>query len=159
MASFDLQGWIGRNSREIRWPEISSCAKALKSEHSFKRVGAMGYCYGGWGCFQLGSKDNLLVDAISMAHPSLVQKVEIENVGVPVQILAPEHDQVFTPELKEYCNKVIPTLGVEYDYQHFPGMNHGFASRGNPNSKAEEQALVRAKNAAVHWFKQYLHPQ
>lgn len=90
--SFDLRSWLGRNSRSIRWPEISSCAKALKSEHNFKRVGAMGYCYGGWGCFQLGAKADPLVDAISMAHPSLVEQSEIDGVGVPTQILAPEFD-------------------------------------------------------------------
>lgn len=66
---------------------------------------------------------------------------------------------MFTPDQKEYCNKVIPTLGVDYDYQHFPGMHHGFACKGNPNNKAEEEGLVRAKNAAVHWFRQYLHEQ
>jgi hypothetical protein len=33
---------------------------------------------------------------------------------------------MFTPELKEFSNKVIPTLGVPYDYQDFPGVEHSF---------------------------------
>ena len=53
---FDLPAFIGRNSKEIRWPEISAAAKALKQEHGFKKVGAIGFCYGGWAVFQLGSK-------------------------------------------------------------------------------------------------------
>ena len=40
------------------------------------------------------------MDCISTAHPSWLTKEEIEGVGVPVQILAPEIDPVFTPELK-----------------------------------------------------------
>lgn len=118
--------FIGRNSKEIRWPEIQSAAQGLKSEHGFKKLGAIGFCYGGWAVFQLGAKSKPLVDCISMCHPSLLEKSEIEAVGVPTQIIAPENDFQLTPELKTFCNETIPTLGVEYDYQYFPGLTHGF---------------------------------
>ncbi len=118
--------FIGRNSKEIRWPEIQSAAQGLKSEHGFKKLGAIGFCYGGWAVFQLGAKSKPLVDCISMCHPSLLEKSEIEAVGVPTQIIAPENDFQLTPELKTFCNETIPTLGVEYDYQYFPGLVHGF---------------------------------
>jgi dienelactone hydrolase len=76
---------------------------------------------------------------------------------VPVQILAPEFDAMFTPELKEFSNKAIPTLGVPYDYRTFPGVEHSFATRGDQQSEAQMRALMRAKNAAVYWFRQWLH--
>jgi hypothetical protein len=76
---------------------------------------------------------------------------------VPVQILTPEFDAMFTPELKEFSNKVIPTLGVPYDYQYFPSVKHSFATRGDQQSEAQMRALTRAKNAAVYWFRQWLH--
>jgi len=74
-----------------------------------------------------------------------------------VQILAPEHDPVFTPELKAHANSVIPTLNVEYDYQYFPGLKHGFSTRGDQSDPKQKQGLERAKNAAVGWFAQMLH--
>jgi dienelactone hydrolase len=77
-------------------------------------------------------------------------------VGVPVQILAPEIDPAFTPELKEFANRVIPTLGLPYDYQFFPGVEHAFAARGDPANETERLAMERAKNAALHWFRQWL---
>lgn len=89
---FDLMAFLGKNSKEIRFPEIKAGAIALKNELGYKRVGAIGFCYGGWAVFQLGAKSNPLVDCISMAHPSLMTEAEIEAVGVPVQILAPETD-------------------------------------------------------------------
>lgn len=153
--SFDMMAFLDRHSKDIRGPEIFECAKALRSE--FKKVAVIGYCYGGWGCFQLGAKGNDLVDCISMAHPSGLTEDEIKNVGVPVQIMAPETDPVFTPELKEFANKTIPTLGVEYDYQYFPGLVHGFAVKGDQNNATQKKGLERAKNAAVYWFRQYLH--
>lgn len=152
----DLPGFTVRNSKEHREPEITAFAKALRKE--YQSVGAIGFCYGGWAVFRLGAKaNNGLVDCISTAHPSWLTQSEIEHVGVPVQILAPEIDPVFTPELKEFSNRVIPSLGLEYDYQHFPGLEHAFAVRGNREDKAEMEGLERAKNAAVYWFKQWLH--
>ena len=56
-AKFDIPAFImGRNSKDNRWPEVEACAKALKGELGFKKVGAVGYCYGGWAVFQLGKK-------------------------------------------------------------------------------------------------------
>lgn len=147
--------FIGRNNKDIRYPEMESVFKAVKQSH--KKVGAIGYCYGGWAVFKLGAKGNNYVDAISTAHPSLLTKEEISAVGVPVQILAPETDQMLTPELKEYCNAEIPKLGVEYDYQYFPGLSHGFAVRGDQNNAEQKKGLERAKNSAVYWFSQHLH--
>lgn len=98
-----------------------------------------------------------LVDCISTAHPSFLTKEEMDAVGVPVQIMAPEHDPLFTPDLKAHANTVIPTLDVEYDYQYFPGVSHGFSVKGDQDDARQKKALVRAKNAAVGWFAQHLH--
>lgn len=105
-------------------------------------------------CFSIG---NNLVDCISTAHPSLLLTSEIDAVSVPVQILSPENDPLYTEDLKAYSNKVIPTLGIEYDYQYFPGLAHGFATRGDPNNDVQKKGLERAKNAVVYWFAQHLH--
>jgi dienelactone hydrolase len=53
--------------------------------------------------------------------------------------------------------KVIPTLGVDFDYQYFPGIAHGFAAKGDKNDPKQKLALERAKNSAAAWFAQYLH--
>lgn len=98
-----------------------------------------------------------MVDCISTAHATWLTKSEIEDVAVPVQILAPEIDPEFTPELSEFCNRVISSLGVDYDCQYFPGLTHGFAVRGDRTNEAEMKGLERAKNAAVCWFKLWLH--
>ena len=87
-----------------------------------------------------------------------MEKSEIDSISVPVQICAPEIDPQFTPELKEYTAKVLPKLSVEYDYQYFPGLVHGFAGRGDMKNAAQRKGLERAKNAAVYWFQQHLHP-
>ncbi|KIW70386.1 hypothetical protein PV04_02659 [Phialophora macrospora] len=154
---FDIGAFIGRNNKDIRWPEISSCAKALKAELGFKKVGAIGFCYGGWAVLRLGAKENALVDCVSTAHPALFQNADIDAIGCPVQFIAPEVDNTFTPELKEYALKTLPTLGIDFDYQYFHGLKHGFATRGNVNDPKQKHGLERAKNVAVDWFREYLH--
>ncbi|KAL9072325.1 MAG: hypothetical protein Q9161_003644 [Pseudevernia consocians] len=156
-GKLNLGEFLGRNSKDIRFPEIETCAKALKQEHGFKKLGAMGFCFGGWAVFQLGAKGKNLVDCISTAHPSLTTKEEIDAVAVPVQIIAPEHDPQLTPELKAYVNSVIPGLNLEYDYQYFPGLMHGFAIRCDQNDVKQKKGFERAKNVAVGWFAQFLH--
>jgi len=87
----------------------------------------------------------------------LCTKEEFDAVAVPIQILSPEHDPMYTAELKEHSLKVLPTLGVEFDYQYFPGVAHGFAAKGDSNDAVQRKALERAKNAASGWFSQHLH--
>ncbi|KAG9866686.1 alpha/beta-hydrolase, partial [Aureobasidium melanogenum] len=41
--NFDIMAFIGRNSKEIRFPEITANAKELKS--NYKKVAAIGFCY------------------------------------------------------------------------------------------------------------------
>ncbi|KAF2790254.1 dienelactone hydrolase family protein [Melanomma pulvis-pyrius CBS 109.77] len=153
-AAFDIPAFIGRNNKDLRYPEIKAAAQALKSE--YPKVGAIGYCYGGWAILRLGA-DPSLVDAVSTAHPSLAEKSEFDGVKVPLQILAAETDQTFTPELKEYANKVIPTLGVPYEYVYFPGLVHGFAARGDESNKLQKEGLEKAKNNMVNFFSGFLH--
>jgi dienelactone hydrolase len=156
----DLPGFRARNAREIREPEIFACAEELRTKH--KVLVAVGFCYGGWAVFRLGaardSEDDQrrrpLVDAIAAAHPSLLTKEDIDNVAVPVQILAPEHDPIFNDELKSYTFASLQRRGVPFDWQHFPGVEHACMTRGDENKPGERAAMERGKNAAVAWARQ-----
>jgi dienelactone hydrolase len=155
LKEIDMPGFVGRNNKDLRWPEMLACAKALKA--SYTKVGAIGYCYGGWGCFRLAAKGNNLLDCMTVAHPSIFDKSEIDALGVPTQIIAPERDPQLTPEMKVYCNTVIPTLGIPYRYDYYPGLTHGFAAKGDAKDQVQREGLERAKRAAVGWFNEFLH--
>ena len=92
-----------------------------------------------------------------MGHPSLLIKKDIDEIGVPVQILAPEIDNAFTAELKSHAFETIQKLGVPMDYRHFPGVVHSFCTRGDPEKVGEREAMVQAKNAVVGWMKELLY--
>ncbi|KAI1171451.1 putative hydrolase [Nemania sp. FL0916] len=153
----DLATMAKENSREIRGPEMEACAKALKSTHAFQRLGAIGFCYGGWAVCHLAHKSRALVDAISMGHPSWLVKEDIDNLATPVQILAPEHDHPFPVELKTYTFETLLRLNLAFEYVHYPGVEHGALVRGSEKVEREREAMASAKNSAVAWFRKYLH--
>jgi len=55
----------------------------------YKKVGAIGFCYGGWAVYRLGAKEHQppLVDCVTAGHPSLLIKKDIDEVAVPVSCL------------------------------------------------------------------------
>ncbi|RYP02473.1 hypothetical protein DL765_010739 [Monosporascus sp. GIB2] len=152
----DLPGIMSRNGREIREPEIFDCARELRKKH--KKVGAIGFCYGGWASFRLGAREHNppLVDCISVGHPSLLTKKDIDEVAVPVQVLSPEHDFTYSLEMRLYTFETLMKLSLPFDYQHFPKVEHGCLVRGDEKHPGEREAMLRGKNAAVAWFKQFL---
>lgn len=152
----DLVGFEKRNNRQIREPQILSCAKALREKYA--KVGAIGYCFGGWAVFRLGAKehDPPLVDAISTGHPTWLTKEDIDGIAAPVQILAQEFDVPFSPELKSYAFETIIKKGVMFDYQHYPGVEHACFTRGDPDVKGEREAFEHGKAAAVAWSGRFL---
>ncbi|KAH8680659.1 dienelactone hydrolase [Xylariales sp. PMI_506] len=175
----DTEGFIRRHGREETEAAVFACARALRGVHD--KVGAIGFCYGGWACFRLAAREHPhssttttttttiaaalatplplpLVDCISVAHPSLLTPQDIDEVSprVPVQVLAPERDRVYTPELKLRTFQKLQELGVPFEYRHFPGVEHSSLVRGDERKEGEREAMVAAKNAAVKWFKEHL---
>lgn len=148
----DIPGFAKRNDKAARNDEIFAFARNMKQEH--KSTAAIGICFGGWGAVRLAGKGQNLVDCIVTPHPTFLTKEEIANISVPVQIHAPEHDEQFTWELKYHCNETIPKLGLPYDFQFYPGLEHGFAVRGE--TAQEMKAVTRFKDATVLWLRYFL---
>ena len=44
---FDLMGWIGKHPPEKVEPVMDAAIKTLKEEYGVKKIGAVGYCFGG----------------------------------------------------------------------------------------------------------------
>ena len=114
-AELNLDAYLTANSREARSPEILACARHLRAQCA--KVGAIDYWYGGWAGFHLASEnfnsaDNAqqpLLDCLVIRHPSLLTEGDIDAVSpqVPVQVLAPEVDAMYTPHLEAKTFRVL----------------------------------------------------
>jgi len=154
----DMVGFRDRNTRESREPQIFAAAAALRGQ-GYGKIGAVGYCYGGWGVLRLGGGEKPVVDAIVAGHPSWSTKEDFDGVGVPVQILAPEVDGQFSEEMKGYAFQtlVCGKKSVPVEYVHFPGVAHGCLTKGDEKVEGEREAMAKGKDDAVRWFKLWLH--
>ena len=80
-----------------------------------------------------------------MGHPSMMTEKDINELAVPIQILAPEIDAAFTAELKTHSFETIQKLGLPFDYQHFPGVVHSCFIRGDQHKPGERGAMERGE--------------
>ena len=93
---------------------------------------------------------------MAVGHPAWAEESELRGLGVPTQIVAPEFDKPFNPELRKFANETVPTLGVPYSYQYFPGVVHRFASQPVREDEKEMAAFERAQIVTVSWLRQFL---
>jgi hypothetical protein len=94
------------------------------------------------------------------AHPSIITKEDFDDIKVPIMFLAPEHDGMFTDELKEYAFRKL-VLGerkgeLSVEWVHFPGISHGALTKGDESVQGEREAMVKGKDRAVTWWKEWL---
>jgi dienelactone hydrolase len=157
LPELSLDAYLTANSREVRSPEILACAQHLRAQYS--RVGAIGYCYGGWAGFHpVDNTQQPLLDCLVIGHPSLLTEADIVAVSprVPVMVLAPEVDAMYTPFLKAKTLRVLPEKGVPFVYRHFSGVEHNCFVRGDPEREGERDAMQRGLGAAVGWLGEWL---
>ena len=69
----------------------------------------------------------------------MLTEKDVDEVAVPVQILAPEHDIMFTPELKTYTFEKLQKLSVPFEWMHFPKVEHGCFTRGAEHIPGERE--------------------
>jgi dienelactone hydrolase len=154
-AELDVDGFQARNKHSIREPEIFDCVKKLR-ESGYKKIGAAGYCWGGWGVLRLATEK--LVDCVVCAHPSMVTEADFDGVDVPIMFLQPQHDSMFSNELKLYAFKklVLEKGSLPVEWVHFPGVSHGCLTKGSEDVPGEREAMVKAKDRAVTWWREWL---
>ena len=148
-----------KSSCDVLETRMFEFARLLRTR--FRRLGTVGFCFGGWAVFRLGSKEHHppLVDCITAGHPGFLTKKVIDDIGVPVQILAPQFDPFYTSELKRHSLETIPKVGVPFDYQHFDGVEHACFIRADPERPGEWEAGEKGKSAAVSWLRRFLNDE
>ncbi|KKK22062.1 hypothetical protein P175DRAFT_0462501 [Aspergillus ochraceoroseus IBT 24754] len=161
MSGFDVVGWIneGRDNRgphttqEVD-PIVKAAIQYLKQELGFKKLGAVGYCFGAKYVvrhFQSG------INVGFIAHPSWVDEKELAGVTGPLSIAAALNDDVFPPEKRHKSEEILLDAGSPFQINLFSGsdVGHGFAIRGHLTPETRF-AYDQAFNQAVDWFDKFL---
>ncbi|KAK7184562.1 hypothetical protein DPSP01_009034 [Paraphaeosphaeria sporulosa] len=155
-ADFDLMKWV---QTEMPHPPkvdpiVEATIRHLRGELGVKRLGGVGYCFGGkYVCRWL--KEGKL-DVGYTAHPSFVSTEELEGIKGPLSIAAAETDQIFPAEKRRESEDILQKMNVPYQMNLFSDVEHGFAVRADLSKKPAKFAKEQAFLQAVAWFDEYI---
>jgi len=158
---FDFKGWLtkgtgGNNPHtyEAIDPIVEKSIKYLQ-EQGFKKIGAVGYCFGGKYVARFMPKGKG-IDVGFTAHPSFVEESELAAIEGPLSIAAAETDEIFSAEKRHKSETILVETKQPYQINLYSGVAHGFSVRGDITKKHEKFAKEKAFMQAVQWFDEYL---
>ena len=86
-AGFDFQEWKNKHSTQKIDPIVEKSIAYIKDELKAKKIGGVGYCFGGKYVARFLAKGKGL-DAGYTAHPSFVDASELKGIDGPLSIAA-----------------------------------------------------------------------
>lgn len=165
-GDFDLMAWLtkgtgGNNPHtyEAVDPIVDAAISYLRKEKNIKKIGAVGYCFGGKYVVRYLGASSVKgggIDVGYTAHPSFVDEDELAAIGGPLSISAAETDPIFPKEKRHKSEEILTKVAQPYQMNLFQGVEHGFAVRCDMNVKIQKFAKEQAFLQAVNWFNEYL---
>ncbi|OJJ67561.1 hypothetical protein ASPBRDRAFT_135409 [Aspergillus brasiliensis CBS 101740] len=163
-AGLDLHKWLVGEYHEKKIahtppvidPILEKTIAELRTKYNIKKIGAIGYCFGAKYVVRFLKPEEGKVDVGFLAHPSLVEKEELEAIKGPLAIAAAEKDHVFPAEKRHESEQILETLALPYALTLYGGVGHGFALRGD---LSDPKVLFAKENAFIQglqWFDEHL---
>ena len=156
-GDFDIMAWLknGHESPSVD-PIVDSLIVELRTKYKVKKLGAVGYCFGGKYAVRHLRPDAGKIDVAYTAHPSFVDEEEVLDIKGPLSIAAAEEDSIFPAERRHKTEELLIKVGQPYQINLYSGVEHGFAVRGDLNKQAARYAKESAFLQAVQFFEEYL---
>ena len=180
-GNFDIMTWLTKGGPEGKGhlPDtvdpIVEKTLAYMKEQGAKKIGAVGYCFGGKYVARFLAKGKG-VDVGFTAHPSFVDEAELRGMTGPLSIAAAEKlrkpektwknavtnniadtDTIFPEDKRHESERIRKDMGsIPYQMVLYSGVEHGFAVRGDLNKPEIKFAKEAAFIQAVQWFDEFL---
>ncbi|KAH8432104.1 uncharacterized protein LDX57_009750 [Aspergillus melleus] len=153
-AGFKIMDWVQNHLPPQTEPIIDAVIREMRGRFGCRRVGGVGYCFGGkYVCRYLKPGQ---LDVGFIAHPTMVEPEELQDIEGPLSIAAAVRDFVFTPAKRYESEEILDRLEVPYQINTFSHVEHGFAVRCDLSQSRQRYAKAQAFGQAVSWFKEYL---
>jgi len=137
--------WFVKHREAVSLPLIQKFIQHLRSDPAHKKIGAVGFCWGGRYAILLTHEGaDPYVDAAVACHPSSLSiPSEIEKIARPVDIEVGDSDDMLKmPDVEKiqaiFMNK--PQCEIEIH----PDQVHGFAVRGDLSKEHDKKAKEKA---------------
>lgn len=154
-ADFDIGKWRPHHGPERVDPVIAEVIKEIKSTYGVRRIGGVGYCFGGkhLARFMAPGKG---IDVGYTAHPSFTTADELKGVAGPLSIAAAETDSIFPAEKRRESEDILKDMNIPYQMVLYSDVSHGFATRADISVRSQRFAKEAAFEQAVVWMNEWL---
>jgi len=152
---FNMISWRAKHPTSDIDSIIESTIKYMRGTLGVKKIGSVGYCFGGKYVVRFLAKGKG-VDAGFIAHPSLLEPPEWQALAAPLSIGAAETDTAFPAPKRHEAEVTLQKLGLPYQINLYGSVNHGFAVRANISDKRQKYAKEEAYLQAVRFFDAWL---
>lgn len=164
-GDFDLQKWFtGAYATGTKRPHtppsvdpiVDACLIEMRTKLNCKKIGAVGYCFGAKYVVRHLRPDEGKIDVGYCAHPSFIDKEELQDMKGPLAISAAETDSIFPTEKRHETEVILKEMKASYQINLYAGVEHGFAVRGDMKDQKQKYAKENAFLQALEWFEEYL---
>ncbi|QDS72908.1 hypothetical protein FKW77_007833 [Venturia effusa] len=150
-TTFNMTAWRMRHTVSMADAIVEDTIKTMRTELGVKKVGAVGYCYGGKYVARFLAMGKGL-DAGFTAHPSSVELTEWNAVSSPLSIAYGDLDAANNASARSSTEATLIQGNKTYQTSLYAGAEHGFAVRTNLTDPKKRFAQEGAYVQAVRWF-------
>jgi len=150
-----LPPWLIKHREAVTKPLISSFISTVRQAPGTKKVGALGFCWGGRYAI-LAAHDE--VDAAYACHPSLVAiPGDFEPVTKPLSLAVGTKDSLLdNDQVGQIQDLLAKKTNLPHELRIYEDQVHGFALRSDWSSDKDKKAMDDAEKQGVEWFNKYL---
>ncbi|KAF8148245.1 dienelactone hydrolase endo-1,3,1,4-beta-D-glucanase [Crassisporium funariophilum] len=148
-----------RSRPSVADQRVTTFINLLKEKKDYKKLGVVGYCYGGATAVRLAGTD--IVHSAVICHPGPFSMAQVNSIKVPTSWVCAEED-IFVPDSlrlsaeASLAQRKGQDSFVEYEFKVYKGTAHGFAARPNLNLPEIKEAHEQAFEQTVSWFQKTL---
>lgn len=153
---FQIQEWLKNHLPQHVEPIINAVLAEMREVYGCRRVGGVGYCFGGRYVARYLRPGAGKLDVGFTAHPTMMSPEELAGVRGPFSIAAAVKDFVFTTDKRHESEEILAKLDIPYQINLFSHVDHGFSVRCDLSIKEQKIAKEGAFFQAVQWFDAYL---
>ncbi|KAF9014599.1 alpha/beta-hydrolase [Hymenopellis radicata] len=150
---WDRPKWMEKSKRQAReiFPAWLEGVKQRYGEDA--KYAAVGYCFGAPFVLELGATKFTVAGAI--AHPAFLDEHHFHNNKSPLMLSCAETDRTFPLDARRRAESMLVAARTKYFFQIFSGIDHGFATRGDPAIADARWAKEESASAMVRWFSRF----
>ncbi|OLL26017.1 Protein AIM2 [Neolecta irregularis DAH-3] len=142
--------WRRRHNEERTMAILRAYIEALRTEHGVRKIGAIGFSWGGRYTLKLE-----YIEAGIVCHPTGIEAADFDGVICPIHYILTQNELVFSKELQEHAKNEAQKRNIEIQITELDA-EHGFALRFEPSDVKSRHAKEQAFEITLGWFRRFL---